>query len=61
MNTKQGKLRRVLCVIGWVLLGIVTVGGLLFLLSRVKNLSLFKGWTRSDSKEKSKTLQTGKN
>lgn len=46
MNTKQGKLRHVLRVIGWVLLGIVTVGGLLFLLSRVKNLSLFKGGKR---------------
>ena len=42
MNTKQGKLRRVLCVIGWVLLGVVTVGGLLLLLSRVKNLNLFR-------------------
>ena len=46
MKTKQGKLRRVLCVIGWVLLGVATAGGLLFLLSRVKNLSLFKGGKR---------------
>ena len=35
MNTKQGKLRRVLCVIGWVLLGIVTCGLAIVVVRRI--------------------------